>query len=352
MHPFVFKLTRRLGMLVVFTIMSPSLQAGSIAIPNSFSSGTPAVAAEVNANFSAVKTAVDDNDSRIAALEASIAALQATVTAQAATITDQDNRIAAQAATIANLQNDLSSVQNNSVLALDGKLTFVTDGNGYPTAQFSGVNVQVINGVDQTTANGVGNLIVGYNLPRPNFLTKVVCSIGAYTDQTSCEANGGIWASNHKSGSHNLVGGVKNSYSGTGGLVFGVHNVINESNSSVTGGTNNIASGIASSVSGGKDNTASGEASSVSSGFGNTASGNYSSVSGGVGNIASGVESSVSGGAGNTASGFASSVSGGGSNGIGPGNTASGSYSSVSGGKSRSATGIYDWAAGSLFEDF
>ncbi len=43
--------------------------AGSVTIPNSFSSGTPAVAAEVNDNFSAVKTAVDDNDSRLTAIE-------------------------------------------------------------------------------------------------------------------------------------------------------------------------------------------------------------------------------------------------------------------------------------------
>ena len=43
---------------------------------------------------------------------------------------------------------------------------------------------------------------------------------------------------------------------------------------------------------------------------------------------------------------FAASVSGGLSN------TASGRNSSVSGGWSRSVSGAYDWAAGSLFEDY
>lgn len=43
--------------------------AGNVTIPNTFSSGTKAVAAEVNANFGAVETEVNDNDSRITDLE-------------------------------------------------------------------------------------------------------------------------------------------------------------------------------------------------------------------------------------------------------------------------------------------
>ena len=54
------------AMLIAITT---SLQAGSLTVPSTFSAGTPAVAAEVNGNFTAVKTAVDDNDSRITALE-------------------------------------------------------------------------------------------------------------------------------------------------------------------------------------------------------------------------------------------------------------------------------------------
>ena len=38
--------------------------ASDVSIPHTFTSGTPAVAAEVKANFSAVKTAVDDKDLR------------------------------------------------------------------------------------------------------------------------------------------------------------------------------------------------------------------------------------------------------------------------------------------------
>ena len=46
-------------------VASVALMAGSVTIPNTFTANTTAKASEVNANFSAVKTAVDDNDNRI-----------------------------------------------------------------------------------------------------------------------------------------------------------------------------------------------------------------------------------------------------------------------------------------------
>src|SRR5574342_1241134 len=46
----------------------------------SFTAGTLAKASEVNGNFTSVKTAVDDNAARIAALESSVASLQTTLT--------------------------------------------------------------------------------------------------------------------------------------------------------------------------------------------------------------------------------------------------------------------------------
>lgn len=74
----------------IFIMSSGMAYAGSVTVPNTFSSGTPAVAAEVNANFSAVASEVNDNDGRIttnagaiatntsdiAALDARIAALE------------------------------------------------------------------------------------------------------------------------------------------------------------------------------------------------------------------------------------------------------------------------------------
>ncbi len=47
------------SIIVAFT--TSAAWAGSVTIPKTFTSGTPAVATDVNANFSAVKTAVDGN---------------------------------------------------------------------------------------------------------------------------------------------------------------------------------------------------------------------------------------------------------------------------------------------------
>jgi hypothetical protein len=235
-------------------------------------------------------------------------------------------------AQIADLQAAVS--QLNALLA---GVSRVEDGK---VLRFSGMNVQIVNGRGATnTINGLGNLIIGYD--EVNTWTDLAtCSNGYWKDQISCEGNGEIWSHTHKSGSHFLVTGYKNSYSRFGGIVSGQQNFATGTHATVTGGVYNTASGHNSSVTGGRHNTAGGTSSSVSGGYENTASVSYSSVSGGSRNIASGATSSVSGGNNNTASGVQSSVSG------GRGNIASGRYSSVSGGYERSATGEYNWAAG------
>jgi hypothetical protein len=55
-------------LLPALLLVSGIATAAPVTIPNTFTSGTPAVAAEVNANFTAVKTAVDDNNNDIISL--------------------------------------------------------------------------------------------------------------------------------------------------------------------------------------------------------------------------------------------------------------------------------------------
>ena len=63
------KITLVTGGLItgVLVAVSATLIAGQVTLPNTFTKDTKAVAQEVNDNFSAVKTAVDDNAARIAA---------------------------------------------------------------------------------------------------------------------------------------------------------------------------------------------------------------------------------------------------------------------------------------------
>lgn len=161
------------------------------------------------------------------------------------------------------------------VSALERTLTHVssvTGEGGRPEVVITGANLRIVNGLRGTaTANGVGNLLLGYNEPRHD-------------------------GDNERTGSHNLVVGLGHNFSSFGGLVVGRNNAIRGAFASVSGGFDNTASGNAASVSGGDGNTARGHTAAVSGGHGNTASGHTATISGGEANTARGFSSSVSGG--------------------------------------------------------
>ena len=183
-----------------------------------------------------------------------------------------------------------------------------------PTVQFSGANVQIVNGEGSTkTANGEGNLVVGYD-EKP----------GAQT------------------GSHNLILGEEQTYTSFGGILAGKENAISAPFASISGGSKNTASGENSSVTGGFLNVASGnEGASVTGGTRNTASGPVSFVSGGNENKATGSWATVVGGEKNTAGGpgfseYLTSVFG------GYNNKSTGHHSSVAGGKEKEAKNEFE----------
>ncbi len=200
----------------------------------------------------------------------------------------------------------------------------------------TGANLNIVNGLGSTTStNGVGNLILGYNELR-----------GSGDD---------------RSGSHNLVAGRSNNFSSYGGIVVGWQNQTSAPYASVIGynstaagfvslalSGNNYAGGYMSAVTGGSGNQATGSFSSVSGGLGCQAFGDSSAISGGHDNRAYGSRSSISGGRQGQVYGEGSSISGGEYNVVGSG----ANWGSISGGRSRGVSGLHDWAAGSLFQDF
>src|SRR5690606_4002008 len=207
--------------------------AGEVSGLVSFSAGTTAKASEVNGNFAAVKSAVDDNHARLQALEQAVAALQDILDEQAATISTLES-------TVATLSSQLSAVEGSSVMALGPYLT--VQGGDRPTATLSGLNLQIVNGMGATsTANGVGNLIIGYDEPRTT--PPETCSLGMHADEENCTKNGGTWAVSHKSGSHYVVVGPQHNYSQYGGLLAGYGNSSTGWFASATGGAGNQATG-------------------------------------------------------------------------------------------------------------
>lgn len=179
---------------------------------------------------------------------------------------------------------DLSAEQETKITALLEHVEVKEKGvDEKPTIQFSGVNVQVVNGEGKTaTTNGEGNLVIGYD----------------ESDRA-------------QTGSHNLIVGPYQQYTSFGGIVAGAFNAIEAEDASVLGGYNNDADGQRSVVSGGESNVAFGFASSVSGGRFSSAGGKWSSISGGEENQASGENSSIQGGSHNYAIGDYSAVDGG-----------------------------------------
>ena len=219
---------------------------------------------------------------QVAALQTTVTTLQATVSTQTGQITALEATVNTQAGQITALQTTVGNLQ--SVQAdLQSKLQFVSvSGN---EMYITGANLNIRNGVGRTDgANGIGNLIVGYNENASEF---------------------------PRTGSHNIVVGSHHGYLSYGGFVAGFANVISGTFASISGGQNNQALDHAASVSGGLGNVATISYASVSGGQSNTASGQYSSVSGGSGNTASAPSASVSGGNANIASGTFASISGG-----------------------------------------
>ncbi len=126
------------------------------------------------------------------------------------------------------------------------------------TLLFTGMNLQVVNGKDDTkTSTGYGNVIIGYNSPDP-FAGK-----------------------GDRDGSHYLIIGDAHTYTAYAGIVSGLASESLAPYASVTGGKGNHANAIGASVTGGSNNWATNEYASVSGGWRNTASGAWSSVLGG-----------------------------------------------------------------------
>lgn len=200
-------------------------------------------------------SSLDGLQARVAQLETSVAAIlnadntllttlqtaQAQITTLQTRITTLESKPSGSGGGVPNLEKYVS-INPDPINGVNG-----------PHIIFNGVNVHIQSGSGATvdTTTGLGNLIIGYNETDP--------SVGL-----------------PRTGSHNLVGGQMNSFSSSGGLVFGMRNAIRGQYAAVLSGERNTASGANSSILGGGQNTASGAYSTVYGGQLNLSAAPYS----------------------------------------------------------------------------
>jgi hypothetical protein len=162
-HPF-----RQCGGLVLALLLAAPVQAGEVGGLTSFTAGTRAVAAEVNANFTAVKTAVDDNHARIDSHAAAIANLT----------TAKQNRVVGSCAagwSIRQINADGSVLCQQDTNA-GGDITGVTAGGGLAGGGTSGdVTLRLANGRVSVPAAALSPQRVVDTVVVAGLPTKVEC---------------------------------------------------------------------------------------------------------------------------------------------------------------------------------
>ncbi|MFO7594402.1 MAG: hypothetical protein R6X15_10210 [Pseudomonadota bacterium] len=100
--------------VIAVSTWTTSAMAGQVDTMTTFEADTPAVAAEVNGNFDAVKSAVDDNDSRITANEENINTNTDNITVNTDSIATNTGNITANTDSIATNQDDIAAIQSDA----------------------------------------------------------------------------------------------------------------------------------------------------------------------------------------------------------------------------------------------
>lgn len=152
---------KRLIILLVIALIpmifaGSSSWAGSVTIPNTFVAGTTARASEVNANFSAVETAVDDNDARIATNAAALNGMPGidyTTSTGSFLTTDTDTVVISQT---------ITAPTAGYVIAIYGGIYDIIHQTGTLTYMRLWINT---NGGDSYTGNAFMAKIIPANLP-------------------------------------------------------------------------------------------------------------------------------------------------------------------------------------------
>jgi hypothetical protein len=209
----------------------------------------------------AINTEIAGINTSITGINTSITGINTSLSAINTSLTSDESAITSLQSASANYSTEITNIQSQTKFISTG-----TDENGFPAMFITQCNLWLQDGSGTTWDNygaltGLGNLIIGYN-----------------------ELGQGNPNGDTRTGSHNLIVGVGNSYTSYGGVIFGFCDTSSAVWAAVTGGQFNTASSDWASISGGLYNSATGSAATVSGGAHNTASGAGGSISGGYGN--------------------------------------------------------------------
>ena len=115
--------------LVVALVIPLAVAAGTVTVPNTFINGTAADADAVNENFDAVKTAVDDNDSRITTAQSTADSNSAGISLSAPVISGNTSNISTNTAEISSSATAISGNTSNisaNTTAISGNTTSIS----------------------------------------------------------------------------------------------------------------------------------------------------------------------------------------------------------------------------------
>jgi hypothetical protein len=124
---------RWLGVLAA--VLVPAIATAALTIPNTFTAGTVIKSADVNANFAAVATEVNNTETSLASLQSTVSSLQTTVTNLQTTVTNLQNSVTSVSKTVASAPQMVgyAKVYYGSVLAFGGTgTTNVTVSGSFP----------------------------------------------------------------------------------------------------------------------------------------------------------------------------------------------------------------------------
>jgi len=263
--------------LLLWTAVS---SAHEISIPNSFQSGSSAVAQEVNDNFNVVESGVNDNASQIESIQAALDALQAELDELKTTTGDDLSEL-----------DEIEAPENGTeVLVIDDDTKAVTTVGairGVVASDGEGINIAVNSPINTIDPEVHSSLIAGGGYGGVgNF-------IGVGEGYTPGQANVAVISGGYDNINNQLAGTVAG----------GAHHLLDAAGNhgTISGGSkNSLYEGHYSTIAGGTLNSATGDKGTIGGGAENYIDASYGTISGGIQNSIDATSSSIAGGHTNT----------------------------------------------------